>query len=95
MYILRMRYEWNPDKNEWLKKERKISFEKILFHLSHGDVWKISDHPNQKDYPRQKIYFVIVDGYVYMVPHIIEEDYIFLKTIIPSRKATREYSEGE
>ena len=90
-----MRYEWNPDKNEWLKKERQISFEKILFHLSHGDVWKISDHPNQKDYPRQKIYFVIVEGYIYMVPHILEEDYIFLKTIIPSRKATRDYSEGK
>jgi len=90
-----MRYEWNPDKNEWLKKERQISFEKILFHLSHGDVWKISDHPNQKDYPRQKIYFVIVEGYIYMVPHIIEEDYIFLKTIIPSREATSDYSEGE
>ena len=42
-----MKYEWNPQKNEWLKKERNISFEQIIFHLSQGDVWKIADHPDQ------------------------------------------------
>ena len=45
-----MKYEWNPEKNQWLKKERNISFEKIVYHLSQGDVWKISDHPDQKNY---------------------------------------------
>jgi uncharacterized DUF497 family protein len=91
-----MRYEWNSDKNEWLKKERKISFEEIIFHLSNGDVWKVADHPNQRMYPRQKIYFVIVDGYIYMVPHVLEDEYVFLKTIIPNRKATRDYNnDGE
>jgi uncharacterized DUF497 family protein len=90
-----MKYDWNPNKNEQLKRERNISFEQIVFHLSQGDVWKTSDHPNQKDYPGQRIYFVLVDGYIYLVPHVIEEDTIFLKTIIPSRKATRDYNEGE
>ena len=86
-----MRYEWDPKKNEWLKAERNISFEKIVFHLAHGDVWKLADHPDQKNYPGQKIYFVIVDERIYLVPHVIEKDYIFLKTIIPSRQATRAY----
>jgi uncharacterized DUF497 family protein len=86
-----MRYEWDPKKNEWLKAERNISFETILFHLSRGDVWKLADHPDQKNYPGQKIYFVIVDEFIYLVPHVVEKDYIFLKTIIPSRKATRAY----
>lgn len=95
MYISAVRYDWNPDKNERLKEERNISFEEIVFHLSQGDVWKTSDHPNQKDYPGQRIYFVIVEGYIHMVPHVVEEDTIFLKTIIPSRKATRDYNEGE
>lgn len=95
MYILIMKYDWNPDKNEQLRRERSISFERIVFHLSQGDVWKTSDHPNQKEYPGQRIYFVLVDGYIYLVPHVIEEDTIFLKTIIPSRKATRDYNEGE
>lgn len=86
-----MKYDWNPEKNEWLKNERKISFEEVVFHLSQGDVWKIADHPDQKNYPRQKIYFVIIEDYIYLVPHIVEKEGIFLKTIIPSRKATREY----
>ena len=86
-----MKYDWNPDKNEWLKKNRNISFEQIIFHLSRGDVWMMADHPDQKKYPAQRIYFVVVENYVYLVPHIIEKDYIFLKTIIPSRKATKDY----
>jgi hypothetical protein len=86
-----VKYEWNPDKNEWLKRERDISFEIIVFHLSQGDVWKISEHPDQENYPGQYLYFVVVDDYVFIVPFIVEEEYIFLKTIIPSRKATKEY----
>lgn len=94
MYIIAMRYEWNPEKNEWLKKERHISFEEVVFHLSQGDLWKIADHPDQTTYPGQKIYFVIVENYIYMVPFVVEDDYFFLKTIIPSRKATRDYEKG-
>ncbi len=86
-----MKYEWNPEKNEWLKKERNISFEQIIFHLSQGNVWKIADHPDQTNYPGQKLYFIIVEEYIYIVPHIIEKEYTFLKTIIPSRKATKMY----
>ena len=86
-----MRYEWDPQKNEWLKAERNSSFEKIRYHLTRGDVWKRADHPDRGNYPGQKIYFVIVDEYIYIVPHVIEKDYIFLKTIIPRRKATMEY----
>jgi len=90
-YNMNMRYEWDPQKNEWLKTERNISFEKIIFHLFQGDVWKLADHPDQENYPGQKIYFVIVEDYIYLVPHVVGKDYVFLKTIIPSRKATRAY----
>lgn len=90
-----MKYEWNPEQNEWLKKERNISFEQIIFHLSQGDVWKQADHPDQENYPGQKIYFVLIDEYIYLVPHVIEKDTIFLKTIIPSRKATRMYQQED
>lgn len=91
MYNNCMKFEWNPEKNEWLKKNRGISFETIVFHLSQGDLWKVSDHPEQEKYSGQRVYFVIVDGYIYLVPNVKEEKYIFLKTIIPSRKATRDY----
>jgi hypothetical protein len=85
-----MLYEWNPKKNEWLKKVRNISFEQILFHLLNGDLWKIADHPEQEKYPGQKIYFVLMDDYIYLVPHVREGEQIFLKTIIPSRRATKD-----
>ena len=94
MYADIMRYEWNPEKNELLKKERNISFEQIIFHLSQGDIWKTADHPDQKNYPGQRIYFVIVEDYIYMIPFVTEDEYVFLKTIIPSRKATKVYKEA-
>ena len=94
MYSTTVRYEWDPEKNKELRKERDISFEQIVFHLMQGDIWKTADHPDQKKYPGQKIYFVVVEGYVYLVPFVIEDEYYFLKTIIPSRKATKDYNEG-
>jgi len=93
MYNKNMKYDWNPDKNEWLKRERQISFEQIVFHIMQGDVWKETDHPNQEQYLGQRVFFIIVDGYIYLVPHVIEEEYIFLKTIIPNRKATKAFRE--
>ena len=86
-----MKYDWNPDKNNWLKKNRNISFEQIIFHLSQGDIWMIADHLNQEKFPNQRIYFVVVENYIYLVPHIVKKDFIFLKTIIPSRKATKTF----
>jgi len=93
MYNMNMKYEWSPEKNEWLKRERNLSFEQVIFHLSQGDVWKVADHPDQRKYPGQKIYFVVIEDYIYLVPHIIKKEYFFLKTIIPSRKATKAYQE--
>ncbi len=93
MYNNFMIFEWDPEKNEWLKEKRGISFEIIIFHLSHGDLWKEADHPDQEKYPGQRIYFARVNDYIYLVPHIKEEKQIFLKTIIPSRKATRDFEE--
>src|SRR3990172_5934844 len=95
MYTVNMRYEWDPKKNEWLKQERNISFEKIVFHLSQGDVWRIADHPDQENYPGQRIYFVVVEEYICLVPHVVENDYVFLKTIIPNRKATKAYKKEQ
>ena len=95
MYIKQVKFDWDSKENEWLKEVRKISFEKIIYHLSQGDIWKITDHPDQDNYPGQNIYFVIVDDYIYLVPHISGSNYIFLKTIIPSRKATSLYKKSK
>lgn len=84
-------YDWSPQKNEILKQERNISFEDIVFHIENGDEVDVFDHPNQKRYPNQKILVVLVDEYAYLVPYVESEAAIFLKTIIPSRKATKKY----
>ena len=85
------RFNWNPDKNEQLRGERGISFEEILFHIENGDILDILKHPNQTRYEGQQIFVVAVNDYVHLVPFIEDDNEVFLKTIIPSRKATRKY----
>jgi len=84
-------YNWNPDKNQLLVKERGITFERIVFAIGSGDELAVLEHPNQEKYPGQKISIVQVDDYVYAIPFIENDTEIFLKIIIPSRKATRQY----
>lgn len=83
-------FEWNYEKNQQLKKERDVSFEDILFYLEKGKLVGDVLHPNKQKYPQQKIFLIDVKGHIYMVPYI-ENDIIFLKTIIPSRKETKKY----
>jgi uncharacterized DUF497 family protein len=84
-------FTWSAEKNERLRRERGISFEEVVFHIERGDVLDLLEHPNQKRYPGQRIFVLVVDQYVYLVPFVESEDEVFLKTIIPSRKATRQY----
>ena len=84
-------FNWNPDKNLLLQRERGISFERIVFEISSGNELAVLEHPNQETYPGQRISIVQVDDYVYAVPFVETEMEIFLKTIIPSRKAKRQY----
>ena len=84
-------YNWNTEKNQMLVQERGISFERIVFEISIGNEVAVVMHPNQDKYPGQMISMVEVDDYVYLVPFIETDSEIFLKTIIPSRKATRQH----
>ncbi len=82
---------WDYDKNEQLKEKRGVSFEQVSLLMERGDVLDVIEHPNQRRYPGQKIAIVEIDEYAYLVPYIQESEQIFLKTIIPSRKATNKY----
>lgn len=84
-------FDWDEKKNQRLKEERDISFEDILISLEEGRLLDIVKHPNEKRYPKQKIFVVNVKDYAYLVPFVEDEEKIFLKTIIPNRKATKEY----
>ena len=82
---------WNHEKNDLLKAQRNISFEDVVFHISTGDILETIDHPNQERYPGQQIHVIAIENYAYLVPFIETENEVFLKTIIPSRKATKKY----
>lgn len=86
---------WSLEKNETLKKQRGVSFEDVVFHIMAGDVLDTIDHPNQERYPGQKVHVVAIEEYVYLVPFVESEIEVFLKTIIPSRKATKNYRGGK
>ncbi|WP_298169449.1 toxin [Acidithiobacillus sp.] len=89
-------FRWSPEKNEAVKAERGISFESIVVSIEAGGLLDILVHQNQAKYPRQRVLVVACDNYVYLVPFVEEEDYFFLKTVIPNRKATRDYlNQGE
>ena len=84
-------FRWNPDKNEALKAGRGISFEVIALAIEADGLLDELRHTNPEKYPNQSVLVVAFDGYVYLVPYVEERDYYFLKTVIPSRKATRDY----
>jgi len=84
-------FRWNHDKNEALKIERSVSFEEIVLALEADGLLDRLRHPNPEKYPNQSVLVVALDAYVYLVPYVEESDYFFLKTVIPSRKATRDY----
>ena len=84
-------YSFSPEKNRKLQDERGISFEEIIFINSNKGILDILEPPNPDKYPNQKIFVVNIDNYAYLVPAVFDQEQIFLKTIIPSRKATRKY----
>ncbi len=89
-------FRWNPEKNDVLRNERGITFESIVVAIESGGLLDVLAHPNQAKYPKQRILVVAYDNYIYLVPFVEEEAYFFLKTVIPSRKASRDYlKEGE
>jgi uncharacterized DUF497 family protein len=88
-------FRWDPDKNERLKAGRGISFEEMVLAVEEGGLKDVLIHPNQRRYRGQVVLVVSYRNYVFLVPSVEEDAYYFLKTIIPSRKATRDYLETD
>ncbi len=86
-------FEWNEEKNAWLKEHRDISFEEITFYIENGGLLDSYEHQNKKRYPRQSVFVVRTDIYVYIVPYVEEDKYYFLKTIIPNSELRKKYME--
>ena len=89
---MELAFNWSAEKNRTLIEQRGISFESVVSAIEQGGLVDVLEHPNQDRYPGQLIYVVEVEEYLHLVPFVIERDCVrFLKTIIPSRKATRDY----
>ena len=84
-------YRWDPEKNERLKAERGVGFEQVVMHIDRGDLLGVFEHPNRERYPNQQMLVVRIGDYAYLVPFVESDEGRFLKTIIPSRKATRDF----
>ena len=88
-------FDWDNVKNEWLKSERNVSFEEAVFFIENGGLLDRIKHPNQKKYAGQEMFVVLIEDYGYLIPFVESETDIFLKTIIPSRKATKDFFEKD
>lgn len=84
-------FDWSKEKNDWLREERGVCFDDIIGILEDEEFLDVVDHPNSQRYSHQKMYVVVVNDYAYLVPFVEDEEKVFLKTIIPSRKATKKY----
>jgi hypothetical protein len=84
-------FRWSETKNDRLKAERRVSFERVITAIDDGGLLEVMEHPNPARYPNQWIMVVAFEGYAYFVPFVETAEYRFLKTIVPSRKATRDY----
>lgn len=86
-----MTFDWDSDKEIWLKENRGVSFLHVLFHIENDDLLDLREHPNKEKYPHQKMLILKMNDYIYIVPFIQDQDTLFLKTIVPSRKETKRY----
>nr|WP_241664455.1 BrnT family toxin [Ningiella ruwaisensis] len=82
---------WNLDKNQQLLNERRVSFEDVVVCIQQGELLDIIEHPNKEKYPNQRVFVIEIDNYAFLIPYVETDEEIFLKTIIPSRKATKIY----
>jgi uncharacterized DUF497 family protein len=82
---------WNEEKNQTLKAEREVGFEDVLIAIEEGGLMDILEHTHPEKYPNQRIFVININQYIFLVPFVENEEEIFLKTVIPSRKATKQY----
>ncbi|MCU7958573.1 MAG: BrnT family toxin [gamma proteobacterium symbiont of Bathyaustriella thionipta] len=88
-------FNWNSEKNQTPIESRGISFEEAIFYIKSGGLLDDITHTNNLEYPDQRIFIVNIDEYAFLIPYVENEEEIFLKTIIPSRKFTRLYLGGK
>ncbi len=82
-------FDWDKEKNEWLIANRGVSFEMCVVEIVEDRILSVED--NKPPYTHQMKYVVALHGYAYVIPCVVDDKKIFLKTIYPSRKETKKY----
>ena len=82
---------WNHAKNALLMAERGLCFEAVVAAIEADGLLDVLEHSNQSRHPGQRVMVMRLNAYAYLVPFVETDSGLFLKTIIPSRKATRQY----
>lgn len=82
---------WNEEKNQLLQIQRKVSFEMVVDKIESKEILSRRSHPDTKRYPHQFVFVLELNGYICYVPFVENDEEIFLKTIIPSRKLKKEF----
>ena len=90
-----MQINWSDEKNDILKHTRDVCFEDVELAIMSDRILDIVPHHNSDKYPNQKLMIVTINNYTYYVPFVMDEEQIFLKNIIPSRKYHKKYEEKE
>ncbi len=88
-----MEIDWSPVKNAELKERYGLGFERVLVALADGALLDVRAHPNVGKFGHQKQLVVEIEGYAWIVPFVEDGNAAFLKTLFPSRRATRDYLE--
>lgn len=84
-------YAYSREKEELVKRKHGVSFEEVIRALDKKKILAKFAHPNHKKYPNQYVFVVEVGGYAIIVPHVEQDETIFLKTAYPSRKYTKKF----
>ena len=82
---------WNEEKNQLLQIQRNLSFEMVLDKIEKQEILARRSYPDRDKYPHQYIFIMELNGYMCYVPFVENDNEIFLKTIIPSRKLKKEF----
>jgi uncharacterized DUF497 family protein len=84
-------FVWDEQKNEWLQRERSVSFEEISELIREEKHIDVIENPAREG---QQCAVVRLRDYIWLVPYVIDHDErIVLKTAFPSRKFNRIYGE--
>lgn len=91
------RFDFSNEKDLILRETRGIGFREVIKAAQQGRILNDLEDANQEEYPDQRLLIVEINGYAYVAPYVFnaKQKVSFLKTVYPSRKATKRYLNKE